>query len=62
MPLVEISLIEGRDTETKKNLIAEITDAVVRTTGAPAEVVTVILRDVPKSDWGTGGVPYSLKK
>ncbi len=62
MPLVEISLIEGRDAETKKRLIAEITEAVVRTTGAPAEVVTVIVRDVPQDDWGSGGVPYSLKK
>ena len=50
MPLVEISLIEGRDTETKKNLIVEITDAVVRTTDAPAEAVTVIIRDVPEGD------------
>ncbi len=62
MPLVEISLIEGRDADTKRHLIAEVTDAVVRTTHAPAEVVTVIVRDVPKSDWGSGGVPYSLKK
>ena len=62
MPLVEISLIEGRDADTKRRLIAEVTDAVVRTTSAPAEVVTVILRDVAKSDWGSGGVPYSLKK
>ncbi len=62
MPLVEISLIEGRDADTKRRLIAEVTDAVVRTTNAPAEVVTVILHDVPKSDWGSGGVPYSLKK
>ncbi len=62
MPLVEISLIEGRDAETKKRMISEVTDAIVRTSGAPAEVVTVIIRDVPESDWGSGGVSYSLKK
>jgi len=62
MPLVEISLIEGRDAETKRRMIAEVTDAIVRTSGAPAKVVTVIIRDVPESDWGSGGVPYSLEK
>jgi 4-oxalocrotonate tautomerase len=62
MPLVEISLIEGRNAETKKRMIAEVTEAIVRTSGAPAEVVTVIIRDVPKDAWGSGGVPYSPKK
>ncbi len=62
MPLVEISLIEGRDAETKERMISEVTDAIVRTSGAPAEVVTVIIRDVPKGSWGSGGVAYSLKK
>ena len=62
MPLVEIALIEGRDAETKERMISEVTDAIVRTSGAPAEVVTVIIRDIPKDSWGSGGVPYSLRK
>ena len=59
MPLVEISMFEGRDTEAKERMIAEVTDAVVRTSGAPPEAVTVIIRDVPRSDWARAGVPYS---
>ena len=59
MPLVEISMFEGRDAEAKERMIAEVTDAVVRTSGAPPEAVTVIIRDVPRSDWARAGVPYS---
>jgi len=59
MPLVEISMFKGRDEETKERMIKEVTDAVVRTSGAPPEAVTVIIRDVERSDWAVGGVPYS---
>lgn len=61
MPLVEISMLTGRDDEMKENIIREVTDAVVRTSGAPPDAVTVIIRDVPRTDWARGGVPYSKK-
>jgi 4-oxalocrotonate tautomerase len=61
MPLVEISMWPGRDDETKEKMISEVTDAVVRTSGAPPEAVTIIIREVPQSDWARGGVPYSKK-
>jgi 4-oxalocrotonate tautomerase len=57
MPLVQVSLIEGRPADLKARLIAELTDAVVRVLGAPAESVRVILYDVPTTQWGVGGVP-----
>ena len=59
MPLVEISMLTGRDAEAKERMIREVTDAIVRTSGAPPEAVTVIIRDVPRSDWARAGVPYS---
>lgn len=59
MPLVEISMLTGRDTDTKEEMIREVTGAVVRTSGAPPEAVTVIIRDVPRTDWARAGVPYS---
>ena len=43
MPLVEISLWPGRTDEAKERMIEEVTEAVVRTSGAPPEAVTVIL-------------------
>ena len=62
MPLVEISMLTGRDADAKEEMIREVTDAVVRTSGAPPEAVTVIIRDVPRTDWGRAGVPYSKLK
>jgi 4-oxalocrotonate tautomerase len=59
MPLIEISMLTGRDTDTKERMITEVTDAVVRTSGAPPEAVTVIIREVPRTNWARAGVPYS---
>jgi len=61
MPLVEISMFAGRDVQMKEDIIREVTDAVVRTSGAPPDAVTVIIRDVPRTDWARAGVPYSKK-
>jgi 4-oxalocrotonate tautomerase len=59
MPLIQVSLIEGRAPEVKRALIAEVTDAVVRTLDAPRETVRVILNEVPPEHWAVGGVTKS---
>lgn len=59
MPLVEITLWPGRDADVKERIIKEVTDAISRTSGAPPEAVEVIIRDVPKTNWGRGGKPFS---
>lgn len=56
MPLIQVSILEGRSSEVKKELIKEVTDAVVRTLGANPEVVRVLLYEMPKEHWGVGGV------
>jgi 4-oxalocrotonate tautomerase len=57
MPLVDITLIEGRDPERKRALIREVTDAVERTLGVERATIRVILREVPAAHWGVGGEP-----
>jgi len=61
MPLVNVDLWEGRKVEEKKRLVAGITDLFVEITGCPKEAVTVIIRDVPKHNWGIGGQLCSEK-
>jgi len=61
MPLVNVDLWEGQGVEEKKRLVAEITDLLVEVTGCPKEAVTVIIRDVPKQNWGIAGVLSSEK-
>ena len=57
MPLVEVTMIEGRSAEAKRKLIKELTDAVVRATDAPLPSIRVIIREVPAAHWGVGGEP-----
>jgi 4-oxalocrotonate tautomerase len=42
--------------------VKAITEAAVKTLGSSPESVDVILTDVKKSDWATGGVLWSEKK
>lgn len=56
MPLVHIELIEGRSQEQLKNLVKDVTKAVVENTGAPAEYVHVVLNEMQKDRYAVGGV------
>lgn len=55
MPIVQIQMLEGRDEEKKRQLIAAVTNAICETLSAPPESVRVLLQDVPKTHWGVGG-------
>ena len=56
MPIVQVSMLEGRPAALKERLIAELTETLVRVLDAPRESVRVILTDVPAAHWGAGGV------
>ena len=56
MPIVEITLIEGRTYEDKSRLITEVTDAIVSSIKAPRETVRIIIREVPAHHFAAGGV------
>jgi 4-oxalocrotonate tautomerase len=55
MPIVEITLIEGRTDEAKRRLISKVTDAIVEAIEAPIQSVRVILREVPAAHFGVAG-------
>ena len=55
MPIVEISLIEGRSLEKKAELIKEVTNAVQKVLGSRPMDIRVVLRDIPKGNLGVGG-------
>ena len=57
MPIIDITLLEGRDLETKKQLMREMTELVVARLGAPRESVRIAIREIPKSHYCVGGVP-----
>lgn len=56
MPIVEVTLIEGRTYEAKVRMVAEVTDALVSSLGAPRESVRIIIREVPAWHFAAAGV------
>ena len=59
MPIIDVSLVEGRPPEVKAALIRELTEVAERVLGAPKASIRVLLREVPPENWGVGGVPKS---
>jgi 4-oxalocrotonate tautomerase len=62
MPIVEITLIEGRSDEAKVRLHAKVTDAIIEAIDAPRESVRIILREIPALHFGVGGVAKRAPK
>lgn len=56
MPIINIDLWAGRSTEVKDKLIQNVTKTVCDTVGCPPEAVIVVIRDIPKENWGQAGV------
>jgi len=56
MPIIAVSLLEGRTDEQLATLIAQLTEAATTSLGVPAATVRVLLNEVPPSHWGVGGV------
>ena len=61
MPLVIVKMLEGRSVEQKRRLAREITDVVVKSTGAPEDQVDVIIEDFPRENWAKAGTLFSDK-
>ena len=59
MPLIEVTLGAGRTGQQVCDLIHEVHAAVARTTGARADHIRVIVREVPRAHWATGDVTLS---
>lgn len=55
MPIIQVSMMEGRNDEQKEALIAALTEATVQSLGAPRDSVRVLLNEIPKTHWGIGG-------
>ncbi|WP_165491919.1 tautomerase family protein [Egibacter rhizosphaerae] len=58
MPLVEISVSEGRDEQQLRQLTRTTHEAVTSSLGVRDESVRVIVREVPPTLWSAGGRPW----
>ncbi len=58
MPLVEVTMWAGVPSEVKKKLAEGLTK-VFEELGIPREAVTIVIYEVPKENWATGGQLHS---
>ncbi len=61
MPIVRIDLWEGRDSETRRELVRNVSEVVSETLDVSIDHVRVILNEIPRENWGIGGEPASQK-
>ena len=59
MPLIQVTMVEGRTVEQKHDLIARLTDAMVEAVGTPRDRVRVAIYEISGDDWGIGGQAFS---
>lgn len=55
MPIIEITLAEGRDEEDLRRLMQDVHDTVHRSIGAPEASIRVLVRQVPPGLWLAAG-------
>ena len=56
MPILNIHMMRGRDTDTKRELVKRLTDVVCETLGAPPDKVRVIISEMENEHYAVGGV------
>ncbi len=56
MPIVNITLIEGRTDAQKQAMFHEVTEAIHRSLNAPREAVRILINEIPASHIAAGGV------
>jgi 4-oxalocrotonate tautomerase len=58
MPLIVIKMLEGRSVEQKRRLVRELTNVVMKYTGAPEDEVDVMIEDYPRENWAKAGALF----
>ncbi len=59
MPTYHVEMMEGRTIEQKKKLVAEITRVSVEVLGGSPDSVDILITDVKRENWATGGILWS---
>ena len=56
MIVLKISMLEGRTTDQRARLIRRLTEAAARHFQQEASSVRVIISEIPRTNWGSGGI------
>jgi len=55
MPVIRVEMFK-RTQEQKRNLARELTNAFVNTCGGNKDTIKILITEVDKNDWASGGV------
>ena len=55
MPVIRVEMFK-RTQEQKRNLAKELTDAFVKTCGGNKDAIKILITEVDKNDWASGGI------
>ena len=61
MPIVEVKMWKGISEDSASKIISGITQVFVDM-GIPAQAVEVVIQEIPKTNWGMGGRPFSITR
>lgn len=56
MPIVHIEMFAGRDIETKRKMVAAVTEAITSTCNVNPESVTIVISDMQPENYAKAGV------
>ena len=59
MPTINVQMFEGRSAEQKREFVRAVTEATCRTLGCEPGSVDIIIQDVSRENWATGGKLWS---
>jgi 4-oxalocrotonate tautomerase len=59
MPTYHVEMLEGRTIEQKKKLVEAITRVTVEVLGGTADMVDILITDVKRENWASGGILWS---
>ena len=62
MPLIQVTMVEGRTVAQKHALIRNLSQSMADTLEVPLERIRVAIYEVGADDWGIGGEPFSTAR
>jgi len=62
MPLIQITMLQGRTADQKRKIAQRITDTMVEVAGAKREAIVVTFVELSKESYASGGVLMADKQ
>ena len=62
MPIIDVTLAEGRSPDQLRAFVTALTEAAVSTIDAPRDSVRVVLREVPVTHFAAGDVTIAERR